>query len=141
MGYSIFEVSEELNISSLIINKEIQEEDFADYKYEAKGITYIKEEGIRKLLEAIDIEKIEYKNTLEYENEIMILKKEVFNIQKERDFLKLDIFKKDETIILLKSEILNLKFNEKENITQKEEKYRNSSLIKRVERHKKKKWF
>ena len=141
MGYSIFEVSEELNISSLIINKEIQEEDFADYKYEAKGITYIKEEGIRKLLEAIDIEKIEYKNTLEYENEIMILKKEIFNIQKERDFLKLDIFKKDETIILLKSEILNLKFNEKENITQKEDKYRNSSLIKRVERHKKKKWF
>ncbi|MGL4450272.1 MAG: hypothetical protein ACRCTZ_03645 [Sarcina sp.] len=134
MGYTIFEVSKELNINTTVLNNEIQKEDFEDYIYENDGIIYLKEQGIQKLLNKIDAKEIEFKSSLEYERELLVLRTELIEIKKQLE-------EKNKEVRELEKKISKRLSLEKKEIEEKIMLNVKSDFIKRSERNKKKRWF
>lgn len=136
MGYTIFEVSKELNINTTILNTELQKKDFEDYIYENEGIIYLKDEGVQKLLEKIDAKEIEFKSSIEYERELLLLQMELLQTKRELEA-------KNTEIKVLEKKVNELSAIEKRVVEIEEKVVLNmrSNLIKRSERNKKKRWF
>ena len=136
MGYTVSEVSKELNIDQDIISDEIQKIGFKDCIYLSEGITYIKEEGVQKLLEKIDSREIYFKSNVEYERELNLLKMELLQTKRELE-------QKNMEIKILEKKITELSAFEKRVVELEEKVVLNirSNLVKRSERNKKKKWF
>ena len=140
MGYKIAEVSKELEISKTAINKRVKEENFKEYIYEENGDIYIKEEGIRKLLEDIEVKKI---YDYDKDKEIELLNMEVSQLKRELNIKEKENFEKDKYIIELESKLQEMKILEERysNVEEKIVTNMRGNLIKRTERNKKKKWF
>lgn len=136
MGYTIFEVSKELNINTTILNTELQKKDFEGYIYENEGIIYLKDEGVQKLLEKIDAKEIEFKSSIEYERELLLLQMELLQTKRELEA-------KNTEIKVLEKKVNELSAIEKRVVEIEEKVVLNmrSNLIKRSERNKKKRWF
>lgn len=136
MGYTIFEISKELNINTGTITNEIQKDDFEEYVYQEKGIICLKEEGIQKLLGKIDAKEIEFKSSIEYEREISLLKMELLQTKKELEERNLEIK-------VLEKKVNELSVVEKRVVEVEEKVILNmrTNLVKRSERNKRKRWF
>ncbi|MGL4760761.1 MAG: hypothetical protein ACRCWG_04810 [Sarcina sp.] len=143
MGYTIFEVSEEINVNSSLIYKEIENGALEDCTYEKNGVVYIKEVGIQKILDVIDSKKIELEYIAEYEREIMLLKIEVLQSKKEVEIFKKEIDVKDKYIKTLEDKISEMNIIEKRLVNTEEKviEHMRASLVTRSERNKKRKWF
>ncbi len=140
MGYKIAEVSKELEISKTAINKRVKEENFKEYIYEENGDISIKEEGIRKLVEDIEVKKI---YDYDKDKEIELLNMEVSQLKRELNIKEKENFEKDKYIIELESKLREMKILEERysNVEEKIVTNIRGNLIKRTERNKKKKWF
>lgn len=145
MGYEIAEVSKELDISSTAIIKKIKEKDFKNLVYKKDGITYIKEEGIRKLPESINAIDLDSEKEIidEKNRKIEFLNIEIDYLKKQIEFYKKDIKDRDNSISSLESKLLEMKVIENRctNIEGKIVSNVRENLVKRSEKHKKKKWF
>lgn len=142
MGYEIAEVSKELDISSAAIINKIKDKDFKNLVYTKGGVTYIKEEGIRKLPEFIKSNS--EKDIIEGKNrEIELLNIEISYLKKQIEFYKKDIKERDNTISTLefKLEEMQVIENRCSNVEEKIISNMRDNLVKRSEKHKKKKWF
>lgn len=116
MGYKIDEVSRELGVSEKSIFKRIKDKDFKKYIYISNGTIYIKDEGIKYILDNASKEEMYIENITRIKeiediknNEIIYLHKEIEILKLEKEHAESMLNLKDELLVKKDIEINKLK--------------------------------
>lgn len=95
MGYGIKEVSMELGVSEKSILEKIKDDNFKSYIYNENGLIYIKDEGIKYILDNSSKEEMYIENITRIkeieeskDNEIKYLNKEIEILKLEKEHFK-----------------------------------------------------
>lgn len=117
MGYDIKEVSKELGVSEKSILKRIKDKNFKEYIYMKNGQVYIKDDGIKYILDNSSKEEMFIENITKIKEIEEVKDRQIFYLNKEIEILRLE---KEHTAEMLSSTKELLEKREKEILRLKE---------------------
>lgn len=117
MGYDIKEVSKELGVSEKSILKRIKDKNFKEYIYMKNGQIYIKDDGIKYILDNSSKEEMFIENITRIKEIEEVKDRQILYLNKEIEILKLE---KEHTAEMLSSTKELLEKRDKEIVRLKE---------------------